>query len=635
MIKLISNQLDLFESDIKESSLSEVLEYISGVEEVSLDIETTGLNPEHNTILMVQVGDENNQFVIDIRNLSKDTRDSFMATLGDILSKKIVLGHNLKFDLKFLKAYHDWELQDIYDTYLAERVLHCGKLTEKEFYGLGNVCYRYTKNKLDKEVRGKFVSLEGKPFKRHHIVYGAMDIKYLQKIKRKQMQKISRLKLENIVKLENQLVKVLISMELSGILLDTDKWLKNVEDNTGLLKQTRKILESIILEDKRFDKFIIKQPQLSLFEQFKPVLVGINWDSPDQVLEVLQCISTSIESTDQKKLGSYNGEPLIDNLVHYRQINKELTTYGENFLNSLSKDGRIRTIYNQIMNTGRLSSGDKKQNLPNLQNIPKKDVYRNSFIAKPGYKIAALDFSGQEVVIAADISKEDVWVEAIKEGKDVHSMVAEMMFKELWKETAEDNCEYYKSQQKCDCKKHKPLRFIAKTINFGSIYGMQANKLYEQVTAEVPEMGYTQEQARKDLQLYHKTLTKISKMVDNFGNFAQQNGYIRTKDPFRRYRFFDKPELDDTRREAGNFPIQATGANMVKLAMINVYNFLKNNEDFDCKLIHQVHDELIFEVKEEHLEQIGDLLRIMQETAAKFVDLPMTCSVEIDNFWKK
>jgi DNA polymerase-1 len=634
--------MQVADSRINSSTLKECIEYIDGCLEVCLDIETSGLNI-NSYVLMIQVGDSKNQFVIDLKSMDRQTKDSFMSMLGNILSQKVVIGHNLKFDLKFLKHYFNWELPEIYDTCLAEKLLNCGLTVPKGYNGLEDTVMRYSKIALDKTISEQFLTIGSKPFTTTQILYGAMDIMYLQEIRDKQRDKIKSLGIENVVKLEFDLVKVLIDIELTGILFDVKLWNNNIVDNIKKLGVCLDELNKIILTDPRFKMFVNTEYQLSLF--YPPTIVDINWSSPPQVKEVLEIIDPYLESTDSKKISKYiEKEPIIKALIEFRKIKKELTTYGQNFLDILGKDGKIRTTYSQILNTGRMSSGDKDADLPNLQNIPRKDKFRNAFIARPGYKIAAIDFTGQEVAIATSFSKEPTWIKALEESKDIHSMVAEMMFKEKWKELAEDNCAYYNSvinkegqlgpYVKCECKKHKPLRFVAKTINFGAIYGMEAHKLYEQVTAELPDMGYTMLQARSDMAAFHDNFKYISRMIDKFGNYAQKNGHIFTKEPYKRYRFFSFPNNSDTRREAGNMPIQATGANMIKLAMIRVYDYLKNSE-FDCKMVHTVHDELVFEVKEEDLECLEDIKNIMESTGREFIDVPISCSIDIDNFWKK
>lgn len=200
-----------------------------------------------------------------------------------------------------------------------------------------------------------------------------------------------------------------------------------------------------------------------------PAYTGtINWNSRDQALKFIQdtCLPklTSLSADEVAKFS----HPILDTLTDYKDALKLITTYGETFIEKyVEPDGKVRTNFNQVVSTGRVSSAR-----PNMQNIPAKESvgtrYRNAFVCESDWEFVDSDYISQELVIIAHVSQDPVWMEAINTGKDLHSVCAELVYGPVWKEAADVDCAYYtKGKQKCKCKKHKVLRDGVKTINFG------------------------------------------------------------------------------------------------------------------------------------------------------------------------
>lgn len=332
----------------------------------------------------------------------------------------------------------------------------------------------------------------------------------------------------------------------------------------------------------------------------------INWNSRNQVLPMLRIVKKGLTSLDEQSMNRM-GHPIAKALQEYKASLRLLTTYGETFITGTAKkrgnvepDGKVRTSFNQIVSTGRTSS-----RRPNMQNIPVKETvgtrYRNAFVCDKDEVYVSSDYSSQELVIMAYLSQEPAWMEALHNGWDLHSICAEMIYKKKWKDAAEPGCEYYASKVKCSCKKHKAMRYNAKTVNFGVPYGMAAYKL----SAELKIKAY---EAQALLDEYAKTFPKIWGMLRYLQRFGVRNGFISTIEPFHRRRWFPfwkyhqvaiethlagiyDSNLGAIEREAGNMPIQGTAGDMTKVAMVLMYYHIHDN-NLPVKLRMQVHDQI-------------------------------------------
>jgi DNA polymerase I-like protein with 3'-5' exonuclease and polymerase domains len=192
----------------------------------------------------------------------------------------------------------------------------------------------------------------------------------------------------------------------------------------------------------------------------------INWNSNQQVLDLVQAVEPRLKSLNKESLAKVS-HPIFESLEEYKQNTKLKSTYGMAFIEKhMEADGKVRTTYNPLMQTGRASSVK-----PNMQNIPAKPSvglrYRNAFFYLKGWKFVDSDFTGQELSLIAEASKDDVWFTAIKEGLDLHSVTAAMVFGKAWDRVALSNCAFTSEKQKCKCPEHKIMRDKIKIVNFG------------------------------------------------------------------------------------------------------------------------------------------------------------------------
>ena len=605
--------------------------YLSKAKILGVDTETEGMDFTSKKMIMFQIGDGTHQFIF-------DTRDISIEPLRDILeSNKIIkILHNAKFDYKFIKKWANIELSNVYDTFLTERVIHCGKNDVR--YGLKHLVQKYFNEELDKDVRNKFVNLQGQPYTDRQMRYGAKDVEYLINIKSLQEPQIAKKQLENVVQLENKAVLAFSEIEYNGLDLDVDKWKGlsyEFEDKSSKLFTQ---LDETVLNSPQLDKFVLKYVQGDLFEDTTQLRkVGVNWDSPKQALEVLKTIVPKLENVNGKELYKYkNRYTLIKKYIEYKEYMKLCTSYGEKFFKYLKSDGKIHTNFHQILDTGRVSSSD-----PNMQQIPADNKFRNCFIAPKDWVFVSSDYASQELNVIAYGSKDPVWIQALKDGKDLHSVCAELVYGSEWINSAKDDCVYMVNKSKCSCPSHKSLRTNVKTINFGLAYGMGPHKLSD-------TLQISKHDAESLIKKYFDSFPAIGGFLDKLGNFGKKYGYIKTFPPYNRKRWFStwypkiwdnsgsKMELGSIERASKNTPIQGASADMTKLALTLIYKYIKTNK-VDVKMVMTVHDQIDTVCHKDYANEWKLKMTELMETAAVQVvkNGLLKADTDISPVWQK
>ncbi len=610
----------LIESDLyKTSTISIFIEWLKKQEVLALDTETEGFFNHFNKIIMLQVSNGIDTFVIDTRN------SNYLEQLVGKIENKLIIGQNLKFDYKFLK-FHGIVLTNIYDTFLAECILTNGLLDRQ--LGLGAISEKYTGKQLDKSVRNQFIHLNGTPFTDKQIVYGAEDVEGLFEIKDKQLLKIVYFDLNNVLSLEFKACLALGDIEYNGFKLDGLKWLeiaKKAEDKIPLYEQE---LDQMVREDKRLSKFSAKYVQGDLFGEVTRD-INIKWSSPTQIAKLIKALGIDLPSTSEKEISKYQNDfPIIKKFIDYKKDCKLTTTYGRDFLKWINpKTGRIHTEFWQIKDTARVGSSN-----PNMQNLPAKNEYLNCFVAEKGYKIVGIDYAAQEARLAACGSKDELWLNTFNSGLDLHSEVCKLMFG-----ITDDLV-----KTKPDFLRGKTYRDAAKTINFGVLFGMSKFKLSK-------SLSITIEEAEKLIEQYFAATKQLKSYLDRCAQYGLKNGYIRSFRPFSGIRFFPqwKPDLNkykdskiigEITRASYNTPIQMGGALITKLALVRIREYiLANNLSDKVKLIHVVHDATYCECVEEFSEEWSEIQsNLMIEAGKEFnLALPMNTDITIANWWQK
>jgi DNA polymerase-1 len=615
MIYLVTTNQELFKSDAytiisKEEAYNKITE--CGL--IELDTETTGFDPHTCQLLTQQFGTENDQFVID----NKTIDPTYFKPILE--SNRLFILQNAKFDLRFFLKL-GINIKNVYDTFLVECILTTG--LEDRKLGLDALAMKYCGVVLDKSIRGG-IHREG--LTTRVVKYCADDVTYLKQIMDKQMQQVRKYNLENVVRLENQVTRVFARMEYNGISINKEKWLDiaNITEK-GTLEIEAK-LDSILESEPKLAKYIPKYVQTNLFD-FEERKLDINWGSPLQKLNILKDLGFDTDSTGDRFLQTNKDKhPLVKELINYNRYSKLASAFGKEFLKFVNnKTNRIHYNVWQILSTGRISVSE-----PNLNQIPSKGdlgkQIRNCFVAKDGYKIVGGDFSGMELRIIAEFSKDPLWINAFNEGQDLHSVLCAATF----------DIPITDVKQETPFKKGVSYRDIQKTINFGLAYGMSKFKLADTMQIPVGE-------ADKIIKKFFKVVPNVQTFLDSLGELAKARGYIKSGQPYGRIRWFDDFDIKDNfvrqgeiERAGKNTPIQGTNGDIIKSALIKVQSFIDINK-LPINILLSVYDEIQTECPEDIADWWKlELDRIMVEAAKEVIkSVPIVVDCKISNYWDK
>ncbi len=390
-----------------------------------------------------------------------------------------------------------------------------------------------------------------------------------------------------------------MELPLSSILADMEK--------TGVICDVQ-VLRDIAAEMKGR----LEDLQQKIYE-----LAGteFNINSPKQLAEIL-FDRLGLPSGKKRSTGAdvleklYDSHPIIPALLEYRKLSKIYSTYAEGLQKYITGDGRIHTLFNQCATqTGRLSSSE-----PNLQNISVRDeegrVIRKAFLPEPGHVLISSDYHQIELRILADMADETSMIDAFNNDIDIHTKTAMDVFGVSQDEVT------------------KEMRRQAKTVNFGIVYGISDFGLAEQ-------LGISRREAAEFIATYFEKFPKIRSYMNSLVEFCDEHGYVLTICGRRRA----IPEIHDKnrmirefgKRAAMNAPIQGSAADLIKIAMIHIDRMMKE-AGVKSKMILQVHDELIFDVPEEEIEQMKELIETGMVNAMK-LKVPLTVECSVGSNW--
>ncbi|MEK7565401.1 MAG: DNA polymerase [Patescibacteria group bacterium] len=402
---------------------------------------------------------------------------------------------------------------------------------------------------------------------------------------------------EKVYKLEKDVRPVLRKMEKTGILLDV-KLLKNLSEKfeIELLEIKNKIIE---FAGEEFNINSTKELGRILFEK-----LGLG-GSKIKKTKKSGAYSTAFDQLEKLK----DSHPIFPLLLRWRELSKLKSTYVDALPRLVGIDGRLHTTFKQLgAVTGRLSSEN-----PNLQNIPTKGEYglaiRRAFTAPEGWLILAADYSQIELRVAAAMSGDEKMIDTFKKGEDIHTRTAAEIFNVPLDKVTKD------------------MRREAKTLNFGVLYGMGPRAFSQSA-------GVSLSEAQEFIRGYEAGFSGLAKFIRDMKNKARAQGYVETL--WGRKRFIDLNSPNPmmraaAEREAVNMPIQGTATgDIVKAAMVEIEKELGSKKD--VKMILQVHDELVFEVKEESVDKYSKIIKNIMENIAD-IGVPLVAEVEVGKNW--
>lgn len=603
-----SKQVDVkidYKTVLSSQDLDDLVADLKGSNIFSFDTETDSLNTyEANLVGLSFCAKEGRAYYIPVqhRYLGVPQQLELGVVLEELKpifadSKKSKVAHNFKFDEKILSKYGVDIKGNIHDTMVMAYVLkssgrHDMDSLSKEHLNIEPIPYseiagtgrkQQTLDQIEIDKVAKYAAEDA-------------DITFRLFSHFDRLLKKEKVLYELYSKVEMPLTLILNNMEKIGVKIDATK----------LVEQSASLDKSIVEIQEQCYKLAGQEFNLSSPVQLREILFE------KMQIPAVKKTAKGQASTSEEVLVQLAEEYEIAALImKYRHLSKLKNTYTDKLPKMLDSNSRAHTSYNQTGTvTGRLSSSD-----PNLQNIPIKSPegrkIRQAFIAEDGFYIVAADYSQIELRIMAHLSKDENLLKAFNEGLDIHSATAaEVLCIDMDEVTSEQ-------------------RRRAKAINFGLIYGMSAFGLAKQL--EIPRA-----EAQEYIDVYFNRYPKVKEYMTTAKEFAKKNGYVETILGRRLY----LPEISSrnvmqrsaAERAAINAPMQGTAADIIKKAMIEVNTMISQGYNSEIKMVMQVHDELVFEIKKNKVEEISAKIKQVMEGAVK-LSVPLEVNVDAGDNW--
>jgi DNA polymerase I-like protein with 3'-5' exonuclease and polymerase domains len=557
-----------------------------------LDIETEGLDPYLNDVVTIQIMNEAGKVF-----LIQNTDDA--RKLKPILESSLIIGHNIKFDSKFMKQHYDITFNHVYDSYIAELVISGGLFAGRKGASLKDLALKYACIELDKTEQTGFI--KGQELTESQIKYAALDVQVLPIIYEAQIKQIEENRLEDTIDIEMSCIPGIVWLELSGIPINLEH-LQELEAKAIIKKdQAEKKILAILKEGNTNNQKTLSGE--SIF--------NLNLNSSVQLKEALNRIGIKVDSTSKEALSKVDHQ-IIDFILEYKEVEKLLNTFIKkqpNYLNSVTN--RIHSNFNQFgAHTGRFTSSK-----PNMQQQPHNQEWRNIYKSTHG-KIVTSDYSQIELRILAQVSQDKAFINAYNNGDDLHKLTASKVFNIPFDEVP------------------KEKRSMAKSVNFGIVYGMSAIGLKSNL--QNAGTTITEDEAKQIIENFYSGYPGISKYLENARNTGLNNLCIRNA--ANRLIRFNRPqnfkEEGTVKRQSQNMPIQSLCADIVKTAIALLH---KKLEPMGVKFINTIHDELVFECSNDQAQEVADIVKSeMERVGSKYlIDVPCIAEVSISDTWEK
>ena len=591
-----ANQKDLFEilKIEEENEINEILNKIKQNKIIYYYFENKNDDtcyPIAKKIVSIKITIENKIYSIDF--------EKFISKFKEIFEDEEILkcGYEQKLDYILLKQLNIEPKNMMFDIKIAGHLLN----SNSNQYSLKELSTQYLEIDIDEflntgKEQEEQTSLFDEPKEEvksneneiYSYIISKLHLKLID-----ELEKINNLKLFN--EIEMPLIEVLAEMQYVGVYADVKEIIKFGETLKANMEELK--IDIFKLAGEEFNVNSTKQLGEILFDKLK--------------LPVYKKTKSGY-STDVDVLEKLKSEhPIIEKILSYRQIAKLNSTYVEGLVTHINEyTGRIHTYFHQTVTaTGRLSSTE-----PNLQNIPTRTELgkkvRKVFKAEKGKIFLDADYSQIELRILADISQDEIMCKAFREDADIHTICASQIFNVPIENVS------------------KQLRSRAKAVNFGIVYGISEFGLAEQT-------GINRKEAKQYIDEYLSKYSGIKNYMEDVVEEAKKHGYVDTKFGRRRY----IPELSSNNymvrkfgdRAAMNTPIQGTAADIMKIAMINVYRRLKE-ENMKSKIVLQIHDELLIEAYDDEKEKVSKILKDEMENAC-ILSIPLKVEVESGKNW--
>jgi len=596
-----------YETVLDEERFNAWVAKLEKAELIAFDTETTSLNYMDAELVGVSFCiEEGEAAYVPVAHDYPDapaqlSREFVLDALKPILESDTVIkvGQHIKYDKNVLANY-DITLNGIgFDTMLESYVLnstaqrHDMDSLALAYLGHKTIHFEEIAGKGAKQLTFNQISLEEAG------PYAAEDADITLRLHNAIWTKLKEIpELKNLlIDVEVPLACVLSRMEQEGVLIDSQRLRQQSQDLATRIAE----LESEVHEEagEPFNLGSTKQLQHVLFEKMSlPIIKKTPKGAPSTSEDVLQELALEY--------------PLPKKIMEYRGLTKLKNTYTDKLPKMINhRTGRVHTSYHQAVTaTGRLSSTD-----PNLQNIPIRNEegrrVRQAFVPREGNKFVAADYSQIELRIMAHLSGDKGLLDAFAHGKDIHKATAAEVFGVPLDEVTTEQ------------------RRSAKAINFGLIYGMSAFGLSKQ-------LNIPRNEAQKYMDLYFERYPGVLEYMDSTRESAKEKGYVETVFGRRLYlpdiKASNGARRKGAERAAINAPMQGTAADIIKMAMIKVDDWIRKNASDDVTMMMQVHDELVFEIKEDKVETYVSTITALMESAAT-LNVPLVVEAGVGENW--
>lgn len=530
---------------------------------VGLDLETTGLDPHRDRIRLLSLASGDDCWVVDC--YSVDPR----PLLDDLAGRRIT-GHNLAFDLAFLRKAAGFEAGQVADTYLLARLLSSGLETARGYHGLGECVRRELGWQLAKDLQ---TSNWAGALSEEQVEYAGKDAWATLRLLDRLEERIGREGLAEAAAAEHRCLPAVVWLSLSGVPLDAERW-------SALLDEAQ--VEARRASDE-LDALAPKPPGLDLG-------LGWRWDSTEEAREALAAAGCAVPDTRDETLAGVD-HPLAAGLRRYRAASRRVQAFGESWLSQVS-GGRVYPEWRQIgANSGRMSCRN-----PNLQQLPRDPRYRACVAAPPGRALVKADYSQIELRIAARISGDAAMLKAYRSGEDLHILTARAI-------TGREDVT-------------REERQLAKALNFGLLYGMGADglRVYAGSQYGVP---LTDPQARAYRDAFFRAYPGLRRWHRSHREGEAETRTLLGRRCLQVSRYTEKL----------NLPVQGSGADGLKLALALLWE--RRAKCPGAFPILACHDEIVVECDAERAEETAAWLRqAMTEGMAPLIQ-PVPVQVEV------
>lgn len=560
------------------------------------DSETTSLDPHGGRVRLVQLATPEKVFMFDAFDISPDTVYGIKEILED--RRRIKCAHNAKFDAQFVfDGLLDIEIDPdgIYDTMLASQVVSAGNPYDQ--HSLKEVTYRYLGKRIEKTMQLADWTGELTPA---HLEYGAQDAHILLPLQDELNRNIRRDGLMTCAMTEFDACVPLARVEYNGLYLDRDGWIKQL----GLMMEKRKAVAEELQA-----VFGFENDQQSLFGMQERI--DINLDSHTQVKRAFTRLGIPVpESTRNHHLKPLGEKyPVVAKLLEYRAIQKKITSYGYNIVDSINPvTGRIHASFRQIgAPTGRMACSD-----PNVQQVPHEPEYRGCIQAEEGKVLVIADFSQVELRLLAEFTGDEAFIAAFHSGTDFHRATAAQVFNLKPEDVT------------------KEQRDFAKRLNFGVVYGIGAQRFAGMT-------GLSEAEAEGIINKYFATYRKVDAWLRAQAAHALRHKFTHTASG-RLCRFFfdenDKGEAGLAQRNGKNSPIQGSSADVTKRGLYLLDKALAHTS---AMITNVVHDEYVIEVSETEAEEVAQItINCMESAGSEIIKrVPCLADYKISKVWIK